>query len=132
MTIALSNTKHFGAGLELFAARLFQKREVIGTYFETLVYHGLSFQGTRGRFYADRVLKMNVTLFSKYALEIQRQERRFGRVTEQLRYTRALCVVSASFCACGFINDFRYTEEIEESNQYDKSLMATTRLPNVQ
>lgn len=42
VTIALSKDKHFNTGLEIFAAKTFQKGEITKSYYEMLVYHDLS------------------------------------------------------------------------------------------
>lgn len=42
-----------------------------------------------------------------------------------------MCAVLAAFCACAFINDFRYAREDQEYEPHGKGLVVNPRRPNV-
>lgn len=111
VTVAPSNIKHSSAGAGGFLARVFQKGKVIWNYYGMLVYQKLSSSRDTRKMYGSKVLKVDVARFSKYARQVQMQEKRFEWVTERLGKKNAVCVVSAFSCACGLINDFRYGKE---------------------
>lgn len=78
------------------------------------------------------VLKVHEVRFSNSALRVLLQRRRFERATGRPGYKYAVLVIPALFCACAFINDFRYAKEDEKCNQYREGLLADLRLPNVE
>lgn len=76
VTIGPSTTKCLNAGSRVCAARTFQKGEVIGSYYGALVNHDLSSREHTRKLYGNKVLKVDVAQFSRYALQVQVQRRR--------------------------------------------------------
>lgn len=70
VTIASWNIKHFSVGLEVFAASKFQKNEVLGSYYGTLVHHDLSSRAHTKKVYGNGVLKVDVARISMYAMRV--------------------------------------------------------------
>lgn len=89
------------AGLEWFATSTLQRGEAIKKYCETLAYHDLSSRKYRRELFGDVVLKLDVALFSRYAVQVQVQGRRSNRATP---------VVLASFCVWAFNDYFRFAK----------------------
>lgn len=96
------------------------------------MYHGLSFRVHKGKLLGDVVLKVDVALFSSYWLQVPVQRRRFERVSAGLGNKKALCAISASFCDFAFIKHFHYKKEDTGYNQYEKGMLASFRLPNLE
>lgn len=131
VTIAPSKIRHPSAGLGVFASRTFQKDDIIGAYYGTLVYHDLSSRQHTRKVYGDGVLKVDVARFSKYALQLRVQGKRFEGVKERICGAKAVCIVPASFCACAFINDFHYAEKDQDYEKYRNGQLLDCRSPNV-
>lgn len=60
------------------------------------------------------------------------QERRFQPVLERLGNQEAVCVISASFCACALTGDSQYGNGHKECSLYETSQLASSRLPHVE
>lgn len=114
MTIASSKIKHLCAGVGLLSARTFQKGEVIGSYYETLVLHDLSPGEHTRKLWRCEVLKVDMFSFSTYTVQVQVQGSQFERVTARLENKDTISVVLASFCASAFINIFHYAKKDEK------------------
>lgn len=97
VAIEPSKIKHSNSGLRVFGVRKFQKAEVIGRHYATLVSHDLSSRKHTRKMYGDGVLGVDVTWFSKYVLQVHVQRGRFEESTERLGYKKDVCVVPASF-----------------------------------
>lgn len=102
------------------------------SYNGPLVYHELSPRKHTKKLNGDRVWKVDVVRFFKYALQFQVEGRWFERVTERLGNEKAECVVPALSCAYAFISDSRFAKEYKECNQYEKGLLPSPCLPNVE
>lgn len=97
MTIAPLRIKHSSAGLEVSAPRPFQKGDFIGSYYETLIYHNLSSREHTTKVYRDRVLRVDLAQFLKYALQVRMQGIQFEWASKRLEDKTAIRVVPAPF-----------------------------------
>lgn len=65
MSIPSATAEHLSAGLKVFAARMFQRGEVTGSYYETLMYYSLSFREHTRKVSGNRVQEVEFARFSK-------------------------------------------------------------------
>lgn len=77
VTIAPSGMKHSNADLSVFAARTLNQGDFIGPYYRTIVYYDISSRQPTRKMHGDGFLKVDVARFSKFALQLRVQGRRF-------------------------------------------------------
>lgn len=131
VTTASSKISRPSAELDVFASKAFQKDDIIGSYYCTLVHHDIfSRQHTR-EVYGDWALKVDVARFSKHASNLRVQGRRLEGARNLDCGAEAVCIVPTSFCACAFTNDYHYAEKGQGYEKYRNSQLLGSRPPNV-
>lgn len=107
VTTVPSEIKHFNAGLGVLSMKTLQKGVVVGSYYATLVYQGLSSREHTRHMYGDRIQKMDVARFFQYELPFKcREDSLTGYRTTWKR--EAILVDLAPFWTCEFVQGFPY------------------------
>lgn len=110
-----STIEHENAGKGLFASRKFGEREVIGSYYGSLVYADLGQELQSTKRYGEGYMEVTAESFRKWALDLNE------KVSDSKGQTHSVWVVPAPFCAMRYINDPRYL-------QGDKAKLETRRV----
>lgn len=100
MTALPSRIKSSIARLGALAAMMVDKGDVVGLYYETFFCYTPSLRQPTRKVHECGALKVDLARFSKYALQLRVQERRFDRIAEGLGSGKAVCCIWASFYAC--------------------------------
>ena len=111
--VCRSSINHPRAGRGCFAARSFEKDELIGCYYGTLVYANL-IDRTRAprKEYGQGVLMVSREDFQMYAFQVytNRASTGFGAVTDLTDGRVSIHIVPPPFCSMRYINDARYLQ----------------------
>lgn len=100
--MAPSRIKIAGAELGVFASGTPNKGDVIGPYYGTIDYDDLSSRQPTRKVCGNGVLKVDVTQFSKYWLQLRVQSTRCDWIAERLGNGKEVCCFLALFCVCAF------------------------------
>lgn len=78
----------------MLASRTFQKEDVIGAYYGTLLYHDFSSRKHTRKVYGDGILKVDMARFPNYALQLKVQGRGLKGVKERVCRAKACAPIS--------------------------------------
>lgn len=131
VTTAPSKIKHPSAGQCVIAARTIREGNVAISFHGTPAYQYLSLRQSTQKVYGEKVLKMDVALLSKYALQFRIQWRRFEQILEGLENGKAVCCFPAPFFACELTDDCRYDKGDKEYSLREKKYLSNTCLPHL-
>ena len=129
--IARSGINHSNAGLGCFAARPFEKDELIGCYYGTLVYANLIDRvRTPRKEYGKGVMMVSRETFQTYAFQVytNRVTTGFEAVTDLTDGRVSIHIVPPVFCSMRYINDARYLDG--DSDRHTRTDVGA-RAPNV-